>query len=87
MNHLRFRRDIRVFVYIVKTTLKKKISFIDTTTNNSTLTRFSIETKTKTFIRRFNNTLRITIKKNIYNQSFKFYFNNNKNIITNQLNV
>ena len=87
VNHSRFRHDVRVFVYIVKTTLKKFFSFIDTTTNNLTLTRFLIETKTKTFTRRFNNTSRITIEKNIYNQSFEFYFDNDENIITNQLNV
>ena len=86
VNYSRLCRNVRVFVHIVKTTLKK-ISFIDTITNNSTLTRFSIETKTKAFIRRFNNTSKITIEKNIYNQLFEFHFDNDENIIINQLNV
>ena len=87
MNYSKFRRNVRVFVHIVKTKLKNFFSFINTIANNSTLTRFSIETKTKTFIRRFNNTSKITIEKNIYNQSFESYFDNDENIIINQLKV
>ena len=93
VNHSRLRRDVRVFVHIVKIVLKNVISFLDISSSQEittktfifTSTRFSIKAKTKTFTRRFNNISSITIEKNIYNQSFKFHFDENN--ITNQLNV
>ena len=48
-------------------------------------TRFLTKTKIKVFIRRFNNISKITIEKNIYNQLFEFYFDENN--IMSQLNI
>ena len=84
MNHSRFRRDVRVFVHIVKIVLKNVVSSLDVSSSQKLTTKIS---KIKAFTRRFNNISRITIEKNIYNQSFELYFDNDENIMINQLNV
>ena len=82
INHSRFRRDVRVFVYIVKIVLKNVVSSLVVSSSQKLTTKTS---KMKIFTRRFNNISRIIIEKNIYNQSFEFHFDENN--ITNQLNI
>ena len=82
MNHSRFRRNVRIFVHIVKIVLKNVVSSFDVSLSQKFTTKIS---KMKTFIRRFNSISRITIEKNIYNQLFEFHFDENN--IINQLNA
>ena len=82
VNHSRFRRNVRAFVHIVKIVLKDFVSFIIVSLSQNFTTKtfisifFSIETKTKTFIRWFNNTSKIIVKKiftiNFLNFNFRF---------------